>query len=146
MCKVVPTYIFSDSWWIAATVFLFYNPKTRYDLPIRQIILISPRFAVTLTAMLLSICFIIVDVLSLISALKSALPVGTNPFWKLNFVFKCLTDSVLLDDFKTALDRLRAFKLSRLSQSTHQTVAAKHKWTRLSTRISGRSQPTMQIL
>ena len=37
-----------------------------------------------------------------------------NPFWKLSFVFKCLTDSVVLDDFKTALDRLRAFKISRL--------------------------------
>ncbi len=39
---------------------------------------------------------------------------GINPFWKLSFVFKCLTDSVVLDDFKTALDRLRAFKISRL--------------------------------
>ena len=48
------------------------------------------------------------------SALKSVLPVGINPFWKLSFVFKCLTDSVVLDDFKTALDRLRAFKMSRL--------------------------------
>ncbi len=37
-----------------------------------------------------------------------------DPFWKLAFVFKCLTDSVVLDDFKMALDRLRAFKMSRL--------------------------------
>jgi hypothetical protein len=40
--------------------------------------------------------------------------VGINPFWKLSFIFKCLTDSVVLDDFKTALDRLRAFKITRL--------------------------------
>lgn len=51
---------------------------------------------------------------SVTGALASSLPVGINPFWKLSFVFKCLTDSVVLDDFKTALDRLRAFKISRL--------------------------------
>merc|ERR1711939_1295846 len=84
------------------------------DLSITQIVRILPRFAVMLGAMILSICFIVLDVLSVTSALKSALPVGINPFWKLSFVFKCLTDSVVLDDFKTALDRLRAFKLSRL--------------------------------
>jgi hypothetical protein len=91
-----------------------YAIKTKYDLTISQIIRISPRFAVMLGAMFLSICFIILDVLSVTSALKSSLPVGINPFWKLSFVFKCLTDSVVLDDFKTALDRLRAFKISRL--------------------------------
>ena len=103
-----------DPWWILAAVILIYNIKTRYDLSIIQIIRISPRFAVMLGAMFLSICFIVLDVLSVTSALKSALPVGINPFWKLSFVFKCLTDSVVLDDFKTALDRLRAFKMSRL--------------------------------
>lgn len=51
---------------------------------------------------------------SVTGALSSSLPVGINPFWKLSFVFKCLTDSVVLDDFKTALDRLRAFKINRL--------------------------------
>lgn len=67
-----------------------------------------------LVAMVLSIAFIVLDVLSVTSVLNSVLPVGINPFWKLSFVFKCLTDSVVLDDFKTALDRLRAFKISRL--------------------------------
>ena len=91
-----------------------YAIKTKYDLSLVQIVRISPRFAVMLGAMFLSICFIILDVLSVTSSLKSSLPVGINPFWKLSFVFKCLTDSVVLDDFKTALDRLRAFKISRL--------------------------------
>jgi hypothetical protein len=91
-----------------------YAIKTKYDLTLAQIVRISPRFAVMLGAMFLSICFIVLDVLSVTSSLKSSLPVGINPFWKLSFVFKCLTDSVVLDDFKTALDRLRAFKISRL--------------------------------
>lgn len=75
---------------------------------------ISPRFAVLLAAMLLSLIFIVLDVLSVTAVLKNSLPVGINPFWKLSFVFKCLTDTVVLDDFKTALDRLRAFKQSKL--------------------------------
>jgi len=65
-------------------------------------------------AMLLSIAFIVLDVCSVTDAFKSVLPIGINPFWKLSFVFKCLTDSVVLDDFKTALDRLRAFRISRM--------------------------------
>ena len=59
--------------------------------------------------------------------LKSSLPVGINPFWKLAFVFKCLTDSVVLDDFKTALDRLRAFKISRLG-SFSQDMSDSRNW------------------
>lgn len=104
----------SDPWWIFTTIALFYNIKTRYELTVRQICRISPRFAIMLVAMLISIAFIILDICSVTSALKSALPDGLNPFWKLAFVFKCLTDSVILDDFKTALDRLRAYKISRL--------------------------------
>lgn len=103
-----------DPWWIFAAGYLFYSIKTKYDLTIVQIVRISPRFAVMLAAMILSIIFIILDVLSVTDAFKQILPVGINPFWKLSFVFKCLTDSVILDDFKTALDRLRAFKISRL--------------------------------
>jgi hypothetical protein len=104
----------SDPWWIFTTIALFYNIKIRYELTVPQICRISPRFAIMLVAMLISVGFIILDICSVTSALKSALPDGLNPFWKLAFVFKCLTDSVILDDFKTALDRLRAYKISRL--------------------------------
>jgi hypothetical protein len=80
---------------------------------LKEIVRISPRFGVMLVAMLLSITFVILDVLSVTGALTVG-STGINPFWKLSFVFKCLTDSVILDDFKMALDRLRAFKISRL--------------------------------
>lgn len=103
-----------DPWWILTTVTLFYNIKVRYDLRIIDIIRISPRFGIMMGAMVLSIAFIILDVCSVTDAFKSVLPIGINPFWKLSFVFKCLTDSVVLDDFKTALDRLRAFRISRM--------------------------------
>lgn len=116
-----------DPWWIAAAVFLIYNIKTKYDLTLVQIVRISPRFAVMLAAMFLSIVFIVLDVLSVTKVLSSALPTGINPFWKLSFVFKCLTDSVVLDDFKTALDRLRAFKISRLGSFALDNNDRRHK-------------------
>jgi hypothetical protein len=103
-----------DPWWIWTTVALFYNITVRYEMKLFEIIRISPRFGIMLGAMLLSIIFIVLDVCSVTDAMRSSLPVGLNPFWKMSFVFKCLTDSVILDDFKTALDRLRAFKISRL--------------------------------
>ncbi|KAF2491524.1 hypothetical protein BU16DRAFT_468760 [Lophium mytilinum] len=110
-----------DPWWILTTIALFYNIKVRYELRISDIIRISPRFGVMMGAMVVSIAFIVIDVCSVTDALKSSLPVGINPFWKLAFVFKCLTDSVVLDDFKTALDRLRAFKISRMGSFSVDT-------------------------
>lgn len=105
--------LFRDPWWIFSTLNLFWNIHTSYHLPLLSIVRISPRFAVLLTAMTLSIGFIIVDIVSVTSNLKNALPDGLNPFWKLAFVFKCLTDSIVLDDFKTALDRLMRFKMHK---------------------------------
>jgi hypothetical protein len=79
---------------------------------------ISPRFGIMLIAMIFSIIFTIVDILSVTDAFQSILPDGLNPFWKLSFVFKLLTDTIILDDFKTALDKLCAFNLSRIQENT----------------------------
>ncbi|KNG45675.1 hypothetical protein TW65_07569 [Stemphylium lycopersici] len=103
-----------DPWWILTTVYLFWVIKTQYELSIKEIIRISPRFGIMLFAMILSIIFIVLDILSVTKAITLPGPTGINPFWKFAFVFKCLTDSVVLDDFKVALDRLRAFRISRL--------------------------------
>lgn len=108
--------LFRDPWWIITTIYLFYIIKTHYAMTIRDVIRISPRFGIMLGSMIVSISFVICDVCSVTGAIKLAggADTGINPFWKLAFVFKCLTDSVILDDFKMALDRLRAFKISRL--------------------------------
>ena len=105
--------LFRDPWWIFTTVNLFYNISTRYSLSLPAIVRASPRFAVLLAAMTLSMAFIVVDICAVTGALASALPDGLNPFWKLAFVFKCLTDSIILDDFKTALDKLCRFRMAR---------------------------------
>lgn len=112
--------LFRDPWWIVTTVYLFIVIKTQYEMTIKDIVRISPRFGIMLGAMLISIAFIICDVLSVTGALKMPGTTGINPFWKLAFVFKCLTDSVILDDFKMALDRLRAFKISRLGSFSQE--------------------------
>ena len=76
---------------------------------------VSPRFALLLATMLIAIAFIIVDVLAVTHVVKgSGLPDGINPFWKMAFACKCFTDTIILDDFKTALDRLKQFKLQRI--------------------------------
>ncbi|KAF2208774.1 hypothetical protein CERZMDRAFT_101217 [Cercospora zeae-maydis SCOH1-5] len=107
--------LFRDPWWIFTACSLFYNIKSRYDFGFIELIRVSPRFGVLLAAMLTSIGFLIVDILAVTHAIPSSgLPDGINPFWKLAFVFRCLTDMIILDDFKTALDRLSAIKMERL--------------------------------
>ncbi|CAA9963768.1 hypothetical protein PTMSG1_07127 [Pyrenophora teres f. maculata] len=103
-----------DPWWIFTTIYLFWVIKSQYELSIKEIIRISPRFGIMLLSMVLSIIFIVLDILCVTKAIGLPGPTGINPFWKFAFVFKCLTDSVVLDDFKVALDRLRAFRISRL--------------------------------
>ncbi|KAA8652805.1 uncharacterized protein ATNIH1004_001710 [Aspergillus tanneri] len=60
-----------------------------------------------LLSMCLSLVFVIIDTCAIAGAFHTTLPVGIEPFWKLSFIFKCLCDTVILDDFKQALDRIR---------------------------------------
>lgn len=100
-----------DPWWIFTTANLFYNIRVRYELRLVDIIRTSPRFGVLLSSMLLSIIFIIVDILSVTPAISMGV---INPFWKFAFVFKCLTDTIILDDFKTALDKLSRHRMCQI--------------------------------
>jgi hypothetical protein len=95
---------------------------------------VSPRFAVLLTSMIFSIAFIIIDVLSVTSVIQSGLPEGVNPFWKLAFVFKCFTDTIILDDFKTALDKLKQYRMDRLGSTNNASDAG--------TAVAARSAPS----
>ncbi len=95
--------LFRDPWWIFTCCSLVWNIKSRYGLTFRTIFSVSPRFAVMLLAMILSLTFIILDLLASLGVLLKNSADGVNPFWKLSFIFKCLTDTMILDDFKTAL-------------------------------------------
>jgi hypothetical protein len=109
----------SDPWWIFSVLFLVYIIQTRYSFGLIGLIKVSPRFGIVLVSMTLSIAFLILDCLSVTSVISHALPDGLNPFWKLAFVFKCLTDTIILDDFKTALADIREHKFGRTKASTH---------------------------
>lgn len=107
--------LFRDPWWLFTVLNLIYNIRGKYEFGIIELIRVSPRFGVLLAAMFMSLAFIIVDILAVSHAISAtSLPDGINPFWKLAFVFKCLTDTIILDDFKSALDRLKNYKLQRM--------------------------------
>ncbi|KAH1612255.1 hypothetical protein KXX21_002816 [Aspergillus fumigatus] len=80
--------LFRDPWWVFTTCFLL------------------PRFGIMLLSMGISIAFTIVDTCAVLGAYPLGFPTGIEPFWKLAFIFKCLSDTIILDDFKTTLDRL----------------------------------------
>jgi hypothetical protein len=110
--------LFRDPWWIFTCCNLLWNIKTRYEFGYFEIVRASPRFGILIGAMLLSICFILLDILAVTHVLSGpGLPDGINPFWKLAFVFKCLTDTIVLDDFKTALDKLKQRKMEKMNCS-----------------------------
>lgn len=116
---------FRDPWWVAGCGKLLWVLKNHYALTIGEVITVSPRFAVMLVSMGLSIAFVVLDILSVTDVLADALPIGVNPFWKLALVFKCLTDTVILDDFKTALDRLWTFRRTSLAgDGAHDPIAS----------------------
>jgi hypothetical protein len=106
--------IFRDPWWLFTTCSLFYTIKREYAFGLLELVKVSPRFGIMLVSMCLSIAFIIVDTISVLNVFSSsALPTGVEPFWKLSFIFKCMCDTVILDDFKTALDRMRNYWLQK---------------------------------
>ncbi|KFY54641.1 hypothetical protein V496_07221 [Pseudogymnoascus sp. VKM F-4515 (FW-2607)] len=112
--------LFREPWWIYTTCCLLYNIRTRYSFGFLELMYISPRFAIMILAMILSIIFTVIDIWAVTGTHEPTLPVGINPFWKLAFVFKLLTDAVILDDFKTALDKLSHYNLSRLEEQWGQ--------------------------
>jgi hypothetical protein len=59
---------------------------------------------------------------------------GINPYWKLSLVFKCLTDTIMLDDFKTELKRLGFARMEReeakrksIALATKASFAGRHE-------------------
>ena len=99
-----------DPWWIFTCSYLLYMVRSRYSFPIFQLLYRCPRFTIMLLSMALSIIFIALDIVSsVVPSFNGKDVIGINPYWKVQLVFKCFADTVILDDFRTALERLRKY-------------------------------------
>lgn len=118
-----------DPWWLATSFYLIYTIKRTYACSVLGLIRASPRFGVLIVAMILSIAFMITDIVTV--ATGPPVCAGKNPYWKvridvsltppscltvmqLSLVFKCTADAVFLDDFKSVLDQLTARMMGNL--------------------------------
>ena len=101
-----------DPWWIFTCITLFHVIRKCYGTGTLELIKRSPRFGILLAAIILAMIFTALDITASIVHNFGGVD-GINPFWKLALVFKCLTDTIMLDDFKTELKRLGIRRLQR---------------------------------
>lgn len=101
-----------DPWWVFCCGVLFYVISKSYGMGVMKIIKKSPRFGILFVAIILALVFTALDIVASIHSFIGSTD-GINPFWKLSLVFKCLTDAILLDDFKTELKRLGLKRMRR---------------------------------
>ncbi|KAL9115014.1 MAG: hypothetical protein Q9227_001258 [Pyrenula ochraceoflavens] len=95
-----------DPWWIFTTCFLLYKIKVQYEFTAVTLLSTSMRFVVMIVCMILSIAFLLADVI--VTAASLMPDAGINPYWRLTLVFKCAADTIFLDDFKSVLDSIVA--------------------------------------
>jgi hypothetical protein len=107
-----------DPWWVFTTVKLVLAIKKTYGFKVWTLICINRRFGVMLTCMALSIMFLVTDFV--VSFQRTMPNSGINPYWRLALVFKCASDTIFLDDFKSVLDDIVARKFSSIGDSTNR--------------------------
>lgn len=112
-----------DPWWVFTCGILFYVISKSYGMGIFKVIQRSPRFGILFTSIILALIFTALDIAASIHSFIGSTD-GINPFWKLSLIFKCLTDAILLDDFKTELKRLglRRMKRDEKRRESHALV------------------------
>ena len=129
-------FCFRDPWWIFTTCRLVFIIKRDYFQSLKELIRTSPRFGVLIFCMWLSICFLIVDII--VTAAGVSRNIGINPYWrvrshfslvvsgvtddfpKLALVFKCASDTIFLDDFKSVLDTITNKAFGRAGGVVHR--------------------------
>jgi hypothetical protein len=108
-----------DPWWIFTTWKLVSSIKKTYNFKLLALVQINKRFGIMLLCMALSIVFLVTDVV--ISAAKLSANSGINPYWRFALVFKCASDTIFLDDFKSVLDDIVARKFSSSGDGVHRS-------------------------
>ncbi|KAF2994158.1 hypothetical protein E8E13_000484 [Curvularia kusanoi] len=99
-----------DPWWIFTTWKLIDAIKKTYGLKILSLVRINTRFGIMLLCMFLSITFLLTD--AAVTAARITASSGINPYWRFALVFKCASDTIFLDDFKSVLDGIVYRKFS----------------------------------
>lgn len=107
-----------DPWWIFTTWKLIDAIKKTYGFKLWALININRRFGVMLACMFISIGFLLTDVG--VSAARVTADSGINPYWRFALVFKCASDTIFLDDFKSVLDDIIACKFSSAGGTVHR--------------------------
>jgi hypothetical protein len=115
--------LFRDPWWVFTNIVLLHVIRKTYGTSVFRLIRQSPRLGILLAAVCLAIIFTIIDILASILPGLSTVD-GINPYWKLSLVFKCLTDTIMLDDFKTELRRLGFARMEREEARRKSTALA----------------------
>jgi hypothetical protein len=111
-----------DPWWIFTTWKLIAAIKKTYGYNLWALIRINTRFGIMLLCMAFSIAFLLTDVV--VSAAKISASSGINPYWRFALVFKCASDTIFLDDFKSVLDDIVARKFSSSGNGVHRGSVA----------------------
>ncbi|KAI8409290.1 hypothetical protein FOFC_09126, partial [Fusarium oxysporum] len=113
--------LFRDPWWVFTTIKLVLAINENYEFTIPGLIRTSPRFGIMLFCLFLSIVFLITDVIFMIAVSKRG---GINPFWRLALVFKCASDVIFLDDFKSVLDRISESAMRKITTFEYRDHAS----------------------
>jgi hypothetical protein len=109
-----------DPWWIFTTCKLVHAIKRTYGLRIGALATVNSRFGVMLLCMALSLVFLVVD--AAVSAARASSSSGINPYWRFALVFKCASDTIFLDDFKSVLDSIVARRHGEMSSAVHSHI------------------------
>jgi hypothetical protein len=78
-----------------------------------------------LACMFISIAFLLTDVA--VNAAHVTTSSGINPYWRFALVFKCASDTIFLDDFKSVLDDIVARKFSSAGGTVHRATTTRHR-------------------
>ncbi|KAF5667169.1 hypothetical protein FHETE_5872 [Fusarium heterosporum] len=113
--------LFRDPWWVFATIKLVLAINENYEFTIPELIRTSPRFGIMLLCLILSITFLITDVVFMIVVSERG---GVNPFWRLALIFKCASDVIFLDDFKSVLDRISESAMRKIAAFEYRDNAS----------------------
>ncbi|CAJ0549717.1 Ff.00g033300.m01.CDS01 [Fusarium sp. VM40] len=113
--------LFRDPWWVFTTIKLVMAINENYEFTIPGLIRTSPRFGIMLLCLLLSIIFLFTDVIFMIVVSRRG---GMNPFWRLALVFKCASDVIFLDDFKSVLDHISESAMRKITNFEYRDNAS----------------------